>query len=131
MTLVYTDNGSCCINDAAVETIVFLREEKVVRIYPLHADMGPGIPFRSITDVQQVVYNTQAEPYALNDSCKEILELRKWKRYADRMRAVHLRIEAKNPDLFQEVVEEVKKDCPKLFDDEQADESNPDSKSAR
>lgn len=129
MTIVYTDDGSCYINDAAVEDIIFLREKKEVRIWPLHADMGPGMPFRTITGVQQVVYNVQAEPRAINDSCQEILELRKWKRFADRMRAINMRLMCKNMDLYEEIETELKQEQPKLFenifDNEQTDESKP------
>jgi hypothetical protein len=124
MIIVYTDNGSCCINDAAVEKIVFLREEKEVRIWPLHADMGPGMPFQTITDVQQVVYNVQAEPRAINDSCEEIVHLRKMKVYTDRLRAFIFKLQDKNPELWEEIDREVKQERPKLFIDEQ-DKSKP------
>ena len=84
MTIVYTENGSEVINDGLVESIKFDRKEQNVYVIPANA---PQEPSRKITNVQQVIYNVQANQTAINDSCEEILELRKWKRFADRMRA--------------------------------------------
>ena len=135
MTLVYTDNGSCCINDAAVEEIIFLREKKEVRIWPLHADMGPGLPYRTITDVQQVVYNVHAEPRAINDSCQEILDLRnaiheQAKKYNSLekshaiLRAYNRKLYDNDPALYDKLYEEIHQEFKEYFD-EQENESKP------
>ena len=127
MTLVYTDNGSIWINDDAVQSVEFERKKQKVSITA--KDDPTMMPARDIYHVQQVVYNVQANQTAINDSCEEILELRKWKRFADRMRAINLRLMCKNMDLYEEIEAELKKEQPKLFenifDNEQTDESKP------
>ena len=126
MTIVYTENGSEVINDGLVESIKFDRKEQNVYVTPANA---PQEPSRKITNVQQVIYNVQANQTAINDSCEEIIELRKWKRFADRMRAINLRLMCKNMDLYEEIEAELKQEIPKLFenifDNEQANESKP------
>ena len=134
MTIAFTDNGSCCINDAAVEEIIFLREKKEVRIWPLHADMGPGMPFQTITDVQQVVYNVQAEPRAINDSCEEILDLRntiheliqkntKLEKSNMILRAYSRKLGDNDPSLYDKIYEEIHKEFKEYFDEQ--DQSKP------
>jgi hypothetical protein len=122
MTIVYTDNGSEFINDGVMESIRFDREAQKVYITPCN---DPEHSVREITNVQQVVYNVQADQRAINDSCQEILELRKWKRFADRMRAISLRLMCKNMDLYEEIEAELKKEQPKLFENIFDNESKP------
>ena len=134
MTLVCTDNGSCYINDAAVEKIVFLREEKEVRMWPLNTDMGLSIPFQTITDVQQVVYNVQAEPRAINDSCEEILDLRntiheliqkntKLEKSNMILRAYSRKLGDNDPSLYDKIYEEIHQEFKEYFDEQ--DQSKP------
>lgn len=135
MTIVYTDNGSSCINDNAVESIIFLRESKEVRIFPLSERIGPGLPYREIKGVQQVVYNVQAEPRAINDSCQEILDLRnaiheQAKKYNDLekshaiLRAYNRKLCDNDPALYDKLYEEIHKEFKEYFD-EKDNESKP------
>ena len=121
MTIVFTENGSEIINDGLVLAIKYDREKQ--KVYILPADT-PQLPEREITNVQQVVYNVQAEPRAINDSCEEIVHLRKMKVYTDRLRAFIFKLQDKNPELWEEIDREVKQEKPKLFIDEQ-DKSKP------
>lgn len=122
MTIVYTENGSEVINDGLVESIKFDRKEQNVYVIPANA---PQEPSRKITNVQQVIYNVQANQTAINDSCEEIIELRKWKRFADRMRAINMRLMCKNMDLYEEIEAELKQEQPKLFENIFDNESKP------
>lgn len=134
MTIVFIDNGSACINDAAVESIVFLREKKEVRIYPLHADMGPGMPFKCLNNVQQVIYNVEAEQRAINDSCQEILDLRntvdeqarkynKLIKNNEILRAYNRKLSDRDPSLYDKIYEEIHKEFKEYFDEQ--DKSKP------
>lgn len=133
MIIVYTNKGSICINDDAVLSVEFERKRKEVSII---AKNDPTMrSAREIYHVQQVVYNVQAEPRAINDSCQEILDLRnaiheQAKKYNSLekshaiLRAYNRKLYDNDPALYDKLYEEIHKEFKEYFD-EQANESKP------
>lgn len=96
--------------------------------------MGPGMPFQTITDVKQVVYNVQAEPRAINDSCQEILDLRNTIHEQAKkctnieksnaiLRAYNRKLYNNDPTLYDKLYEEIHQEFKEYFDEQ--DQSKP------
>lgn len=141
MIIVITDDGNKYVNDNSIEVISHDREKRKVSIFL--PDRNSAV--YTYTDVQQVVYYGNNSDVVIKEDSNEMADLKKklkesearYKdqlRYAEMMRAYAFKLMNRDPDLYDKIYKEVHQEFKDYLNskrNEQADESNPGSQSAR
>lgn len=123
MILVITKEGNEYINDKLVISVA--HERKLKKVYVELPDHNPHV----IHDVEQIRYYSDTTQITIEEDGSEVKKLKdqlKAKdaenaeryKYTNRMRAIVLDYECTHPALFDETIMKLKKDSPKLFEDD-------------
>jgi hypothetical protein len=123
MILVITKGGNEYINDKLVISVAHARKLKKVYVE------SPDHQTRAIHDVEQIRYYSDTTQITIEEDGSEVKKLKdqlKAKdaeiaeryKYTNRMRAIALDYEFSHPELFDETIKKLKKNSPKLFEDD-------------
>jgi hypothetical protein len=123
MILVITKGGNEYINDKLVISVAHERKRKKVYVE------SPDHQTRAIHDVEQIKYYSDTTQITIEEDGSEVKKLKdqlKAKdaeiaeryKYTNRMRAIALDYEFSHPELFDETIKKLKKNSPKLFEDD-------------
>jgi uncharacterized protein YdcH (DUF465 family) len=123
MIIVITKGGNEYINDKLVISVAHARKLKKVYVE------SPDHQTRAIHDVEQIRYYSDTTQITIEEDGSEVKKLKdqlkakdakfdELHKYTDRMRAIVLNYEFTHPELFDETITKLKKDHPKLFEDD-------------
>jgi hypothetical protein len=123
MILVITKGGNEYINDKLVISVSHDRKLKKVYVE------SPDHNTHTIHDVEQIRYYSDTTQITIDEDGSEVKKLKdqlkakdakfdELRKYTDRMRAIVFNYEFTHPELFDETIKKLKKDNPKLFEDD-------------
>ena len=125
MILVITKDGNVYINEKAVVSVIHSRKLKKALITP----MGEKKELQHIDYVEQIRYISDNADVCIEEDGSEVKKLKDKlkekdaenaarRKYTNRMRAIALDYEFTHPALFDKTIMKLKKDNPKLFEDD-------------
>jgi hypothetical protein len=123
MILVITKGGNEYINDKLVISVSHDRKLKKVYVE------SPDHNTHTIHDVEQIRYYSDTTQITIDEDGSEVKKLKdqlkakdaeiaERNKYTTRMRAIALDYECTHPALFDETIMKLKKEHPKLFEDD-------------
>lgn len=123
MILVITKGGNEYINDKLVISVAHERKRKKVYVE------SPDHQTRAIHDVEQIKYYSDTTQITIEEDGSEVKKLKdqlkakdaeiaERSKYTYQLRAIALDYEFTHPELFDETMKKLKKDSPKLFEDD-------------